>query len=105
MKMIYIGKPCTEFNGLFDRQFETDEEALKYIRHTYKSGTSYFYIDTMTDDLLKEIKALHDGGKMKHIKLKIHKANGDYDFVNSNSSWMEPISIRKEYKTLYDRNN
>lgn len=89
MKMIYMGKYDPNLDKIFDGFFETKDEALKYIRHNYKAGNSKFYIDTTDDDILKEIKTLHDSGKMKHIKLKIHNSTGNYNFVNENKDWME----------------
>ena len=89
MKMIYMGKYNPTLEKIFDGFFETETEALKYIRHTYKAGTNKFYIDTDNDNILMELKTLHDSGKMKHIKLKIHKRQGTYDFVNNHKDWME----------------
>ncbi len=90
MKMIYMGKYTPSLDKIFDGFFETETEALKYIRHIYKAGTNKFYIDTDTDGILMELKTLHDSGKMKHLKLKVHKRYGSYDFINQNKDWIEP---------------
>ena len=89
MKMIYMGKYNPNLEKIFDGFFETNDEALKYIRHNYKAGNTKFYINTPNDDIIKEIKTLHDSGKMKHIKLNVHNRSGNYDFVKSNKEWME----------------
>jgi UDP-2,3-diacylglucosamine pyrophosphatase LpxH len=89
MKMIMMGKKEPVFEKLFDEFFESNEQALQYIRHAYKAGTTTFYINVNDNDLLYKLKALHDSGKMKHLKLKIHNDYGDYNFVKANSNWME----------------
>ena len=64
----------------------------------YKAGTYKFYIDTDTNGILMELKTLHDSGKMKHIKLKVHFHSGNAvgianmrAIVEHNHKWMEEV--------------
>ena len=106
MKMIYMGKYNPTLEKIFDGFFETETEALKYIRSTYKAGTTNFFLDYDASDIegddyieiLNKLESLHNSGKMRHLKLKVHfHSDNTADItkmkaiVEHNHKWMEEV--------------
>ena len=111
MKMIYMGKYNPTLEKIFDGFFETETEALKYIRSTYKAGTTNFFLDFDHDtsdiyspesndyiEILNKLASLHNSGKMRHLKLKVHfHSNNTVDItrmkaiIEHNHKWMEEV--------------
>ena len=88
MKSIYMGEKNSCLDVVFDNHFTNTDDVLKYIRHEYKAGTTTFYLDTPTDEVLSELKTLRDSGKMRHLKLNVHNQNDDYNFAKANPEWI-----------------
>jgi len=72
MKMIYIGEAHPSLHQVFDFIAKDNNEALQYMRHSYKAGNQKFYIDADNFSILSAIETLYNSGKMKHIKIAYH---------------------------------
>ena len=89
MKTIYMGQKEPVLDAVFDAHFENTEDVLKYVRREYKAGTTTFYFETPTNEVLNELKTLHDSGKMRYLQLGVHHSDGDYDFAKNNPKWVK----------------
>jgi hypothetical protein len=112
MKYIYVDDSrATPTGNIYDAHFKTVNDTLKYIRSTYKAGTINFFLDLDHDasdiyspeggdyiEILNKLEALHNSGKMRHLKLKIHFHSGNAVGINNmraivehNHKWMEEV--------------
>ena len=93
MKYIYVDdtRP-TPIGGIYDEHFKTVNDALKYMRATYKAGTTNFFLDLDNIEILNELETLHDSGKMRHLKLKVHFHSDTHStIIKRNHKWMEEV--------------
>lgn len=112
MKYIYVDDlRSTPAGNIYDEHFKTVNDTLKYIRNAYKAGTTNFFLDLDHDasdiyspeggdyiEILNKLESLHDSGKMRHIKLKVHFHSGNAvgianmrAIVEHNYKWMEEV--------------
>ena len=112
MKYIYVDDVRdTPAGNIYDEHFKTVNDTLKYIRAAYKAGTTNFFLDLDHDasdiyspeggdyiEILNKLEALHDSGKMRFLKLKVHFHSGNAvgianmrAIVEHNDKWMEEV--------------
>jgi hypothetical protein len=93
MKFIYVDdlRP-TPAGNIYDEHFKTVNDTLKYVRAAYKAGTTTFFLDLNNIEILNELETLHDSGKMRHLKLKVHFHSDIYStIIKRNHKWMEEV--------------